>query len=96
MALLARPLVAWIGLGRIGAPMAERLIAAGHDLAVFDVVDDAMDALVCLGARAARSPGDAASGAHGRSAFASATVMPSKPPRSGPRGPHQGPPKMHC
>ncbi len=55
--------LAWIGLGRIGAPMAQRLIAAGYRLSVFDVVPQAMDALVAVGARAASSPGDAAAGA---------------------------------
>lgn len=52
--------VAWIGLGRIGAPMAQRLLAAGYRLSVFDVVPEAMDPLVAAGARAAASPGDAA------------------------------------
>jgi 3-hydroxyisobutyrate dehydrogenase-like beta-hydroxyacid dehydrogenase len=55
--------LAWIGTGRIGAPMAQRLVAAGYHLSVFDVVPQAMDALVAAGARAARSPGDAAAGA---------------------------------
>jgi 3-hydroxyisobutyrate dehydrogenase-like beta-hydroxyacid dehydrogenase len=55
--------LAWIGLGRIGTPMAERLVSAGYRLAVYDVVPRAMDALVALGARAASSPGDAAAGA---------------------------------
>jgi 3-hydroxyisobutyrate dehydrogenase len=55
--------LAWIGLGRIGAPMAERLVAAGYRLSVFDVVPQAMDPLVAIGARAAASPGDAAAGA---------------------------------
>lgn len=55
--------LAWIGLGRIGAPMAARLVAAGYALSVFDVVAQAMDPLVAHGARAAQSPGDAARGA---------------------------------
>jgi|HubBroStandDraft_1064217.scaffolds.fasta_scaffold27152_5 3-hydroxyisobutyrate dehydrogenase-like beta-hydroxyacid dehydrogenase len=55
--------LAWIGLGRIGAPMAERLVSAGYRLTVFDVVPRAMDALVAKGARAAQSAGDAAIGA---------------------------------
>jgi len=59
----ATPPLAWIGLGRIGAPMAERLVAAGYRLSVFDVVPQAMDPLVAIGARAAASPGDAAAGA---------------------------------
>ncbi|HEX3996224.1 MAG TPA: NAD(P)-dependent oxidoreductase [Acetobacteraceae bacterium] len=56
--------LAWIGLGRIGAPMALRLLAAGYRLNVFDVVPEAMDPLVAAGARAATSPGDAAAEAH--------------------------------
>jgi 3-hydroxyisobutyrate dehydrogenase-like beta-hydroxyacid dehydrogenase len=55
--------LAWIGLGRIGAPMAERLVSAGYRLTVFDVVPKAMDALVAKGALAAKSAGDAAAGA---------------------------------
>ena len=55
--------LAWIGLGRIGTPMAERLVAAGYRLTVFDIVPHAMDALVAKGARAASSPGEAAAGA---------------------------------
>jgi 2-hydroxy-3-oxopropionate reductase len=55
--------LAWIGLGRIGAPMAQRLLAAGYGLSVFDIVPQAMEALVAVGARAAASPGDAAAGA---------------------------------
>jgi 3-hydroxyisobutyrate dehydrogenase len=55
--------LAWIGLGRIGAPMAERLVAAGYRLSVFDVVPEAMNPLVAAGARAATSSRDAAAGA---------------------------------
>jgi 3-hydroxyisobutyrate dehydrogenase-like beta-hydroxyacid dehydrogenase len=55
--------LAWIGLGRIGAPMAGRLVSAGYRLSVYDIVPEAMDALVAVGAQAARSPGEAAIGA---------------------------------
>jgi 3-hydroxyisobutyrate dehydrogenase len=55
--------LAWIGVGRIGAPMAERLVSAGYSLTVYDIVPEAVDALVAKGARAARSPGEAAAGA---------------------------------
>jgi 3-hydroxyisobutyrate dehydrogenase-like beta-hydroxyacid dehydrogenase len=55
--------LAWIGLGRIGTPMAKRLVSAGYRLTVFDVVPHAMDALVAIGAQAAKSAGDAAAGA---------------------------------
>lgn len=53
----------WIGLGRIGAPMAERLVAAGYRLTVFDIVPEAMRGLVAKGAQGAGSPGEAAEGA---------------------------------
>lgn len=34
--------IAFIGLGNMGGPMASNLIAAGHDLIVFDLVKDAL------------------------------------------------------
>jgi 3-hydroxyisobutyrate dehydrogenase len=52
--------VAWIGLGNMGQPMAAQALAAGHDLVAFDVRAAALDAAVELGARAARSPAEAA------------------------------------
>lgn len=55
--------VAFIGLGNIGAPMARRLLEAGHELTVFDIDPAAMSNLAALGARLAASPGAAASGA---------------------------------
>lgn len=56
--------VAFMGLGRMGYPMAGHLAAAGHDVAVFDVVGDAVDRFVGEhGGRAASNPGDAATGA---------------------------------
>jgi len=44
----------------MGAPMARRLIEAGHQLIVFDTRPDAMDALVQLGGQVAVSPADVA------------------------------------
>lgn len=52
-----------MGLGNIGAPMARRLLAAGHELTVFDINPAAMDTLAALGARTAASPGAAANDA---------------------------------
>ena len=52
--------IAFIGVGRMGSAMAARLIAAGHELCVYDPVADAAAPLVALGARAASSPADAA------------------------------------
>ncbi len=50
----------FIGLGRMGRPMARRLIEAGHALAVFDTQAAAIETLVALGAQAAKSAADVA------------------------------------
>ncbi|KAF1072806.1 MAG: NAD-dependent L-serine dehydrogenase [Pseudomonas citronellolis] len=55
--------IAFIGLGNMGAPMAANLLKAGYLLRVFDLLQGAMDALVPLGANAARSAHDAVQGA---------------------------------
>jgi len=47
--------VGFIGLGRMGQGMARRLLDAGHDMAVFDVVGAATAPLAAAGARVARS-----------------------------------------
>jgi 3-hydroxyisobutyrate dehydrogenase-like beta-hydroxyacid dehydrogenase len=52
-----------IGLGSMGGPMADNLIAAGHDVSVFDVNPAAVEARVVNGARSGTSPADAASDA---------------------------------
>src|SRR3981081_411175 len=52
--------IAVIGLGKMGFPMARRLIEAQHQLIVFDQRSEAVDRLVALGAQAASSPKDAA------------------------------------
>jgi 3-hydroxyisobutyrate dehydrogenase-like beta-hydroxyacid dehydrogenase len=48
--------IGFIGLGKMGFPMARRLIEAGHKLTVFDTQTAAVDRLVALGARSAASP----------------------------------------
>ena len=48
--------IGFIGLGRMGFPMARRLVEAGHQLVVFDTRKEAVDKLVALGAQAASSP----------------------------------------
>ena len=55
--------VAFIGLGNMGAPMAQNLIKAGFSLTVFDLVKEAVDQLVKSGATAAASASDAVNGA---------------------------------
>ena len=52
--------IGFIGLGKMGFPMARRLIEAGHQLVVFDTRGDAVDRLVAMGARAASSAKDVA------------------------------------
>lgn len=55
--------IAFIGLGNMGAPMAVNLLKAGYQLAVFDLMPEAMTRLEQAGARAAASAADAAAGA---------------------------------
>jgi 3-hydroxyisobutyrate dehydrogenase-like beta-hydroxyacid dehydrogenase len=52
--------IGFIGLGKMGVPMARRLIEAGHKLVVYDNRREAVDKLVALGAAAATSPKDVA------------------------------------
>lgn len=52
--------IGFIGLGKMGFPMARRLIEAGHHLIVFDTRKEAVDRLVKLGADTASSPKDVA------------------------------------
>jgi 3-hydroxyisobutyrate dehydrogenase-like beta-hydroxyacid dehydrogenase len=47
--------IGFLGLGRMGAPMAANLLKAGHTLLVHDVSADAVAALVAQGAQAAGS-----------------------------------------
>ena len=53
--------VGFIGLGRMGEPMALRLVAAGYELVVYDVRPESVAALTAKGARAAASPAEVAS-----------------------------------
>src|SRR5215510_2352773 len=53
--------VGFIGIGRMGEPMALRLIAAGYELVVQDVRPESVARLVAKGARAAKSPAEVAS-----------------------------------
>ena len=55
--------IAFLGLGNMGGPMAKNLLAAGHDLTVFDLVEAACVALAAEGASVAASAADAAKGA---------------------------------
>lgn len=50
--------VGFIGLGNMGAPMAERLMGAGHAMAIHDVRDSVMESWASRGARCCKSPED--------------------------------------
>jgi 3-hydroxyisobutyrate dehydrogenase-like beta-hydroxyacid dehydrogenase len=63
--------IAFIGVGRMGSAMAARLIAAGHELTIYDSVASASAPLAALGAKVANSAADAAA--------SSAVVMVSVP-----------------
>ncbi|MFD9009369.1 NAD(P)-binding domain-containing protein, partial [Streptomyces sp. NPDC059552] len=41
--------IAFVGLGRMGGPMAARLVAAGHRVLGFDLVPDALAAASAAG-----------------------------------------------
>lgn len=55
--------LAFLGLGQMGAPMAGRLLEAGHDLTVWNRSPEKASPLVERGATAASSPKQSASGA---------------------------------
>src|ERR1700731_4274331 len=52
--------IGFIGLGKMGFPMAHRLIEARHQLTVFDQRKEGVNKLAALGAQAASSPKDVA------------------------------------
>jgi 3-hydroxyisobutyrate dehydrogenase-like beta-hydroxyacid dehydrogenase len=55
--------LAFLGLGQMGAPMAGRLLEAGHDLTVWNRTPERAEPLVEAGARPAASPREAGGGA---------------------------------
>lgn len=59
----AKPNIAFIGLGNMGAPMAENLLKAGYVLSVYDLSEEATARLQQAGASVADSPKAAASNA---------------------------------
>ncbi len=56
--------IAFIGLGNMGAPMAQNLKNAGHDVAGFDAMDAARQAAVAAGLSVADNGTDAVNGAN--------------------------------
>jgi 3-hydroxyisobutyrate dehydrogenase len=67
-------IIAFIGLGNMGGPMARNLLKAGQSLIVFDVVQRHVEALTSQGAAAAKSPRHAAA-----EADLVITMLPSSP-----------------
>jgi 3-hydroxyisobutyrate dehydrogenase len=55
--------VAFLGLGAMGSRMASNLVAAGHDVVVWNRSEPARERLAALGARPTATPREAASGA---------------------------------
>ena len=51
-----KQLIGFVGVGRMGGPMASRLLDAGYSLCVFDTNPEALKPLVARGATAAASP----------------------------------------
>ena len=58
---MAKETIGFIGVGRMGQPMASRLIAAGHPVVAYDVQGQALSAIVNKGAAKAASPAEVAS-----------------------------------
>jgi 3-hydroxyisobutyrate dehydrogenase-like beta-hydroxyacid dehydrogenase len=54
--------LAFLGLGQMGAPMAGRLLSAGHDLTVWNRTPEKAEPLVAAGARQGSTPAEAARG----------------------------------
>jgi 3-hydroxyisobutyrate dehydrogenase-like beta-hydroxyacid dehydrogenase len=58
---MTKPAIGFIGTGRMGGPMAGRLMDAGYSLSVYDTQPEATKPLVARGARLAHSPAEVAS-----------------------------------
>lgn len=56
----AKPNIAFVGLGNMGAPMAENLVKAGYTISVYDLSQAAIQRLQQAGANVAASPKEAA------------------------------------
>jgi 3-hydroxyisobutyrate dehydrogenase-like beta-hydroxyacid dehydrogenase len=57
---VAKEAIGFIGVGRMGQPMASRLIAAGHPVVAYDVQGQALSAIAVKGAETASSPAEVA------------------------------------
>lgn len=57
---MAKPSIGWIGMGRMGYPMAERLLVAGYDVRVWNRTRAKAEPLQAQGARLVEAPADLA------------------------------------
>lgn len=55
---MAKATIGWVGMGRMGYPMAERLVKAGYDVHVWNRTRAKAEPLAALGATLVDSPGD--------------------------------------
>jgi 3-hydroxyisobutyrate dehydrogenase-like beta-hydroxyacid dehydrogenase len=60
---MSKQTIGFVGIGRMGSPMAARLLDAGHELVVHDVQREATTPLAARGATVASSPAEVASSA---------------------------------
>ncbi len=58
---MAKETIGFIGVGRMGQPMALRLIAAGYPIVAYDIQGQALSAIAHKGAETAASPAEVAS-----------------------------------
>ena len=56
--------IGFLGLGKMGTPMAQRLLAAGHEVTVWNRTRERAEALAADGARIAATPAEAAQAGH--------------------------------
>ena len=56
--------IGFLGLGKMGTPMARRLLAAGHEVTVWNRTRERAEALAAEGARVAATPAEAARAGH--------------------------------
>jgi 3-hydroxyisobutyrate dehydrogenase-like beta-hydroxyacid dehydrogenase len=59
--IVAKETIGFIGVGRMGQPMASRLMAAGHPVVAYDIQGQALSAVANKGAATASSPAEVAS-----------------------------------
>ena len=58
---MVKETIGFIGVGRMGGPMASRLIAAGHPVVAYDIQGQALSAITVKGAQTASSAAEVAS-----------------------------------